>query len=290
MSDLLVFSVDVESETGAPIAKTYGVGPLPTLLFLEPDGAVRDQITGYLPPEPFLAEVQRIKRDEDTLSGYRREVEADPDDLDARYAFAKKLEAVGDIAGAEEQRAQIRERDPEGTSLASRRLAFEAAFTALQSDPDLDPAPLYALAAEETDKALLFDLWYVLWQVENNLAQGAEDDAKKAEHRTKWVAAGRQLWQHAAEDDIPSLGNNLAWSFWELRTELSADDRAFALEVATKTSKAAPEDASVLDTLACALHMNGRKEEALATLDRAIALDPENEEWRARRTVLEQDA
>lgn len=289
MSDLLAFPIDTESEAGAPIAKQYNVNGLPALLFLNSDGSVRDLISGYLPPEPFLEEVQRIKRNEDTISGYRKKVEADPDDLYARYKFAQKLESVGDLAGAKAQKAEIRKRDPEGKTVASRRLKFEEAMARVQND--LDPGPIYALAEKETDQELLFDIWYVIWRVEAFLMdqnEGEEGDSEAFEaHRVKWLAAARSVWSHTKEEEKARFGNELAWSFWEGREHLEQGDKTFALEIASGIAKASPDDASVLDTYACILFLNDKVEQAIATSKRAISLDPDNEEWKARLAIFE---
>ena len=289
MSDMLVFSIDTESEAGGPIAQKFNVRGLPALIFLEPDGTVRDLISGYLPPDPFIGEVRRIKSGKGTLSDFKRKIDANPDDLEARYAYAEKLASVGDQAGAQAQREEIAKRDPEGKSVASRRLRFDQALAQVQGD--LNAAPIYALAEKESDPELLFQMWNVIWQVEELHANSKDaDDATRAEHRAKWLAAGRTLWSHVSDEDVAALGNRLAWSLWEAREHLSDDDKAFALTVAMKTAQASPEDASVLDTYACTLYMNGKLDEAVATIKKAIALDPDNDEWQARLTMFETGA
>ncbi|MFT5288714.1 MAG: tetratricopeptide (TPR) repeat protein [Planctomycetota bacterium] len=281
MSDMLVFSVDTESEAGAPLAERFNVSGLPNLLFLDSNGSVRDVISGYMPPEPFIAEVQRIKRNEGTVSAQRALVELNPDDLDARYAFAEKLKSLGDVDGAAAQYAEIKARDPEGKSLASRRIAFGA--VAEKVGQDLDPAPLYELAKTETEPELLFQIWYMVWSLEGYLSKNDElSEEERAAAQVKWLAAGHSVWANVATDDAAAFGNSLAWSLWLERDTIDATEKAFALEVAARSAKDMPEDASTLDTYACVLFMNGRKAEALEAINTAIRLDPENEEWQAR--------
>jgi Flp pilus assembly protein TadD len=100
--------------------------------------------------------------------------------------------------------------------------------------------------------------------------------------RAKWIAAARELWSNTPEERHAGMGNNIAWSLYELRAEIGAEDKAFALEVAKVAAKAAPEDASVIDTLACTLHMNGQVEEAVKTVKRCLELEPDNAEWQRR--------
>ena len=103
MQDVLCYNVDTESEAGGPIAERYGVGPLPTLMVLEPDGSPRDVWLGYLPPDGFIATIQRIKSDVDTIGDFRRRIEADPKDYEVRKKLAEKLQLAGDDEGSAEQ-------------------------------------------------------------------------------------------------------------------------------------------------------------------------------------------
>lgn len=103
MKDVLCYSVDAESETGVPIAEKYAAKSFPTLVFLEPDGAERDRIAGYLPPDQFIAETQRVRRNEGTLPSLSERVAKDPKDLFARLDYARKLASKKDAAGVQAQ-------------------------------------------------------------------------------------------------------------------------------------------------------------------------------------------
>ena len=62
--------------------------------------------------------------------------------------------------------------------------------------------------------------------------------------------------------------------------------KAFGLEVALAAAEGS-SSANVLDTLACCYFMNGMTEKALATIDRCIELQPDNADWKKRRTEFE---
>ena len=290
MQDMIVLNVDSESETGLPIAKRYSVGPLPTLLFLNGDGAAVDGILGYLPPEPFKAEIERILRGEGTIDVLKKNVEANPDDLDARDKLAKKLESVGDKAGQEKQIAEILKRDPEGKNAVTRRLLFDRVVEQTLDVPrgELpDPQPLVDYLANETDSALIHQGHDLISRLYTAHAEKNADDAAKAEeHRSKAFASRKLAWKHCPDEGREGFGNALAWSLWEEREGLDDDAKAFALEVAMAAAKSS-NDANVLDTLACCYYMNGNAEKAIATIDRCIELQPDNAEWPKRRKMFE---
>ncbi len=283
MSDMLVFAVDAESETGAPLAERFNVNDhgLPRLLFLDSNGDVRDVIGGYMPPEAFIVEVQRIKRNEGTVSAERAEVAANPDDLDARFAFAERLKGIGDMDGADAQYAEIKARDPEGKSLPSHRINFErAAETLIET---LDLAPIYELAEAETFPSLRVEMRYMIWGAESYLssAETRTEEERKASF-VKWLAAGHELMASVPKEDAAAVAGEVAWSLWLESENIDESEKAFALELATRSRDANPEDASTVDTFACVLFMNGKKAEAIEAINKAILLDPENEEWRSR--------
>ena len=100
MGDILCMNIDKDSKAGGKVAELYGIGGLPTLLFLDSDGSPRDSIIGYLAPEPFLAEVKRIKSGAGTISGLRAELEKNNDNVLAHLELAAKLGGFNDKEGA----------------------------------------------------------------------------------------------------------------------------------------------------------------------------------------------
>ena len=88
-------------------------------------------------------------------------------------------------------------------------------------------------------------------------------------------------------DQVSPFGNSLAWSYYEARALLSPEDKAFALEVAERAQAAAKDDTSILDTYACCLSMNGKKDEAIRQVRRCIELEPDKQQWKDRLAELE---
>lgn len=289
MKGFVSLSVDAESKAGRPIAAKFTIRGYPALFFLAADGSVEDSISGYLPPDKFRQEAQRILAGKDTLGGLKRDVDADKTSVDKRYRLAQKLEQLGDSAGRDAQMAEVRKLDPDGKSLPMRRLALDAVLARInegyQKDRSLDVDALTGFLARESYPEILFMGNGVLVRMQEYLAKeaaGSGDATVAKQHAALARAALKAAWPHVPEDQIASFGNTLAWSFYEAREDLSPADKAFALEVAGKAADAAKDDAHAIDTYACCLYMNGKKDEALKQLDRCRELDPKADAWKDR--------
>ena len=289
MRDILCYSVDAEARENGKLVARYRPTSYPTLLFIEPDGELRERLVGFFDAKRFVAEVRRVKCNESTLSQLRALIEADPKDVDARYTLALKLKAYGDLRGYREQIEAIRKYDPEGTSLPSRRIELEKLRT--HAEGPLEPAELYLFLEGETDSTILFEGWYALWQLESYLEKAARKAPERKQHCELKFAAARALWPNVpcTSEHYAGIGNNIAWSMYEGRAKLTAEDLAWALGVAQAVVEAAPKEPYLVDTLACCLYAVGRKSEAIATVHRTIELDPVNPKWRDRLREFSKD-
>ena len=162
--DLVCMNLDAESAAGVPLAARFGADGLPSLVFVEPDGSLRERLSGFRPAQQFVQEIRRIRANEDTLGSIEKRIAANPDDLlarldlvmrlrrmhdakweremqsardriergtgfdpkspDDRFAIGRKLRLCGDEKGYQEQLAAIRALDPDGRSVPMRRLAL----------------------------------------------------------------------------------------------------------------------------------------------------------------------
>ena len=115
---------DAEKD-GADLAARFGVDSYPTMIFLDPTGSEMDRIIGYLPPEPFLERVKRI-RTGDTFLACLRQLEEDPGDIDAIERSVGGLLERSDPEGAI-SRIEAFHQATEGNELAlCRKLMFTA--------------------------------------------------------------------------------------------------------------------------------------------------------------------
>jgi thiol-disulfide isomerase/thioredoxin len=289
MKDIICLSIDAESKTGRPIAERFRLKGYPALILLAADGTPEDSIGGYLPPDKFKKEIQRVRAGQGTVGDFKKQVAADKADLDKRFQLAQKLQELGDDAGHDAQMAEIRKLDPEGKSLPLHRLAFEeviAKITAgFQKDQSLDTAAMATFLAKETYPELLFQGNASLAQMHAYLADQSEKagDANAAkQHGADSRAAMKAAWKVVPESKLVEYGNSVAGSLYEARESLAPADKAFALEVAEKVAGAAKDNVESIYVYSCCLFMNGRKDEALKQLARCVELDPKNDDFKDR--------
>ncbi|QQR38859.1 tetratricopeptide repeat protein [Devosia rhizoryzae] len=159
-----------------------------------------------------------------------------------------------------------------GIDFAQNNLAtfYENGRGGLAKDPE-EAVRLYALASDQ-GMAL----------ASNNLAQhyiqgtGVERDLAKAEdYFRKAISEGQPA-------DVASAQNNLAWMF---ATE--GDDLKDAEALSRAAVAAEPDKATYHDTLAWVLHKDGRSEEALPVIKKAIELDPADEAFSEHLEAIE---
>jgi thiol-disulfide isomerase/thioredoxin len=227
------------------------------------------------------AQMNTVRKKLERGEGYAR------DSIESRWAVASKLREVGELELYREQADAILRLDRQRKSLAARSIAIYDAIEHLRSKGE--DAPLRKLLKREKDSRLLFDGWRWVAALADERVKAAElesSDEDVAVYRREGREARKAAWPHCPLTERALFSNNLAWAYWQDRANLSAAERTFALEVATVAQQLEPNNVLLLDTFACCLWMNGRKDEAQRQVKRCIELDPENKEWRKRLTQL----
>lgn len=331
MKDILCYSVDAESEAGVPIAEKYGAKSFPTLVFLEPDGAERDRIGGYLPPDQFIAETQRVRRNEGTLPSLSANVAKNPKDLFARLDYARKLAAKKDAEGVQTQLTEalamiergegfdtqsiddqskllqrlgelghqqgVQDRlkaiellDPEGKSQVRRRIRIEEIANEMMQKSaqtqSFDTQPLRDFMAGEQYPELAFLGWGTVFDFERRGADEArkrEDAAGEKALKAASRTALAQAWRNRPPDNDGRWGIFFASVYYEDSDDTTAEEKAFAIEMAEKALAAMPTSADHFDMLACSYFAADRRADALATLDRGLVIDAANANLTKRR-------
>jgi thioredoxin-like negative regulator of GroEL len=303
--------VDAESADGRPIAERYGVTAWPALVYLESDGSLRDRFAGFRGAQQLVREFHRVHAGLGTFGEVERRAAANPKDAVARldlverlrqlhderwsremtaareaiergegfdakspddlFAIARRLRACGDPQGSEQKMAAIRALDPEGISAPLRRLALEQRLAEwnvrLRKDGVFDSAPIRAFLAEERHASVLFEGWSSLYATAVRVAK--TDDLRK-----QALECAREAWKRCPSDRTADFGREIAESLLAFASEFGEEERAFALDVAAKSSEAAPRSVDHLVTLAAWLELAGRKADAIAALERATAIEP----------------
>ncbi|MCC6406262.1 MAG: thioredoxin family protein [Planctomycetes bacterium] len=289
-------SVDTESSSGRVLSARFAVKKLPTLVWLSPNGDVRDVVTGYLGPDEFRRELARVRADRDTLAALEKRVLANSADLDARWRLARKLRDLGDTKGAQYQLRAIAELDREQKSLPMRLAKLEELLTRSYATYDehahrYDLGELEAFLAAESEPQVLFEGWFAHARmqgvhVEELRRRKAAKDELRAATLAQLATYRERAWPHRYPERAAYAANEIAWSHWEAAEFLDDDAKRFALGVAELAAAAEPDRPAILDTLACCRWMNGDRERARELVERCIELEPKNPEWKARRAAF----
>lgn len=302
LSAFVCVSADVAAPAGRDLVGRFGITTLPTLLFVGADGAPDDAILGYIASPTFASELQRIRDGRGTVGALRADAARDPTDLDRRFRLAIKLRDIGDSGRSDELFDSIKAEDPHGRTVIGAQLLLwdvqnEIATQARDvSDPlTYDLEPLYDHVARIRPDAVRFEAWD--WAARLERRRG---------NRAQALRAFRRAWDYLSDAARNDWGNEVFGFLWASRDDLAAADRRFGLEVARAAvaqAEAMPsldpatnfvlsgEDytayhAGTLDLLARALWLNGKRTEAREALDRALAMEPDNNDWIAREREL----
>jgi len=286
LKDVLCVHVDYDKQRD--IADRYAIKNPPVVVWFNSDGSARERVNGYQGADVFLSNFSRIKADIGTINELRRKTAAGGSDLDARYELYKKLKDVGDAHGAEDQKAAIQKLDPEGKSRGAHHFRYEQITKEIESYWDqtktLDMkkvADLQSFVEAETDPELVWDGWMRLSNTHEYLASQAQAQQKPeeaAQHRNL-----RRLYLSYAWRGVPEERDVLHdWIFvygqilWEQKDELSQADKDFFLAVTLRAVQVFDNEALAHDLRARALYVAGNKNEAIAEVVKALAIEPSN--------------
>jgi thioredoxin-related protein len=284
LKPVLCFSINADSEAGRALDASYPTEDhYPALIFLDSDGALRDRIIGYLPTRQFLPEVERILRNEDTLSDLREKVAKSPADVEAIWALACKLEQLGDLEACDKEIEHIKKLDPQGKSRPMHHLALSAAIKkSIRTDDD---EALRKLLAIEIYPELLFEGWNQLafqdlMRAKAASMQGLGELARR--HKLAYHQSHLNAWPNCPSNLRADYGNHVAWELYLDWSRVDEDLRQAAINVAREAVGAAPKAPEILDTLACLLFNDGQIDEAVRLMQKCIRLEPDRDLWEDR--------
>jgi tetratricopeptide (TPR) repeat protein len=284
LENVLSFCVDAESDAGVPLVNAFPTRQTyPALIFLNPDGSLRDRVGGYKNAEVVLSEFKRIIANHETLQDFENRVKSNPKNLSARWDLARKMSKLENKKGYEEQLKIIRELDPLGKSLTSRRISMRPILRS--PDNNLNPQPMRDFLAKETYPEILFRGWHNITWIERRLATHAIQKGNRelaATHMKAFHKAFRLAWEYCPRDRQAEVGNDIAYQLYLDWGSIDAEQREFAVEVSRDTVEVSPFIANYIDTYACCLFASGETEEAVKQIKKCIQLEPDRGFWQER--------
>jgi tetratricopeptide (TPR) repeat protein len=286
LKDFVCVRVDYDKQRD--LADRYRVKDPPVVIWLNPDGSPRDRVNNYQTLSVFRANLSRVKADIGTINESRHRIAANGNDLEARFDVYTRLKEVGDLKGADEQKAAITKLDPEGKSRGSHHFKYEAITTEIEQYWDQNQAlnmkrvgDLQAFTEVETDPELLWDGWMRLANTHEYLAGEAGKQGKleeAAQHRATRRKFLNLAWRSIPQDvdTLHSWGYSFAALYWEQREELNAEDKDTLLKITDRMVHTFDLDGLAFDYRAQALFISGQRKEAIEAVHKAMELDPTN--------------
>jgi thiol-disulfide isomerase/thioredoxin len=293
MEGFLVWNVNAETPEGRRLVKRFKITTYPSLVFVDPDGSPRDLIRGYLPPDAFKVEAERLLRNEDTISGYEARIKADPGDLDARIGLVKKYEQFGDILGRQKQLREIKRLDPEGKTLAGEYGLLEGEKNEILAiwnrTREIDTSRIERFLGKAKHAEVRYQGWTHIANTRHREAQqltGRVSEKRLSELRSFSRTAFEKAWADCPESERARDGVQMILVYCETY-DMTAEQARFVLGAARSLTEFAPEDPPVWDALATAEQVAGERKAALAAIRRCIELEPDNKRWTKRLQQLE---
>jgi tetratricopeptide (TPR) repeat protein len=261
---------DVEKGEGIELAKRFKIMNYPTILFLKPDGEEIDRLIGYLPAKEFLQVMKDYHNGVNTLDYYEAELEGDKDNIDLVYTVASKYVDRADREKAMPHLENVMALDSKNSQGYAEQALLQMADVERKAG-NMDAAIEHArhFIDDYPESQMLKEVFHNLAYYQNKA--GANEDA---------VGTYREMVEMFPGDT--SVLNAFAWA---------CAKSGFALEEATKAATKGVElsegDPGILDTLAEVYYARGMYEDAIATINKAIVLDPEDNYYKQQLAKFE---
>lgn len=108
------WKVDAEKGEGPELAKKYGVGGYPTIVFVDSKGDEVDRIVGYIPAKDFLKRIKDFNEGTNTYGAITKTLKENPDDIKANYLLGERIVTNdNNYKNAEPYFKKVLEKDPE---------------------------------------------------------------------------------------------------------------------------------------------------------------------------------
>jgi len=226
------------------------------------DGEEVDRIVGYLPPEEFAAELDRIRQNIGTISALQTEVEVDPNNIELWKSLAEKYEEKSDVVGAKDVWETISELDDTMAELSS----FKVAQYSTSLDGNIDK--IKSFIDTYPDSKYIGKAYHAIIKFHKK----NKDLASEA----KAFKVFSDLVVKMDEKDYNAL-NGYAWRMAELELNLKDALDKIRIAVGMIDEKELKSKAQVMDTEAEVLWKLGQIDDAIIVIDKCIGLQPDDE-------------
>lgn len=262
----VMIHLNIDKAETKPISKQFHLGGIPTVVVMDPKGQEVDRIIGYDDDrsawlKTLLASLYGI----DTIDDLQARYGAKPD-LDLAHTLAQKYldrgDAVGALAWVDKARTLKPDKDTDV------KLALIQGEAWLTTDPAKGTETLLGLATTP-DSPLATDAFETLSAHYKSRARNATSLEEKQAAKAARLDVFHKVV--AAQPSNPDVLTDYAYYCLGEGIEL---DRALA--AAQKASEVRKDDTDTLGILAEAYLKNGKKEQALETIDHALTLKPDD--------------
>lgn len=257
--------VDAEKGEGPELVERYRVQAYPTVLVLEATGIEKGRVVDFLPAEALLEALERIASGGNVLAELEDAVENDPDDLTKRYALGHAQLLAADAAAGRPTLDAVLVGDPlNELGLASKSLYDIALFSTykLEGEPEAAISEFRALQRRFPESKEAVRAHRYIGRIQCGL--GRTDEA---------IASLEAMV--ATQPDDPGLASSFGW--FSFREKCGPEQ---GLAAVRKGIGIAPEDADLRYVAAELLLALGHRDEALASILEASALEPKSAFYR----------
>lgn len=272
----VMIHLNIDKAETKPVSKQFHLGGIPTVVVMNPKGQEVDRIIGYDDDrsawlKTLLASMFGIDTIDDLQARY-----AGKPDLNLAHTLAQKSLDRGDAANALAWVDKARSLKPDKETDAKLALIQGEAW--LTTDPAKGIEALLGLATTPASP-LATDAFETLSAHYMRQARNATSVEEKRAAKAARLDVFHKVM--AAQPSNPDVLTDYAYYCLGEGIELDG-----ALAAARKASEVRKEDTDTLGILAEAYLKNGKKEEALKTIDHALTLNPDDDFLRRQKEKI----
>lgn len=270
----ILVHVNSDKPDGKLLRDKYHVKGLPTVIVFDSKGEEAARLLGYPGRSRWTKTILGYLYGIDTLQDLQAR-EAEAADRATELALANTYLDRGDdkAALAWVGKATSATPAPDAPTLASLELTRGVAL--LGVEPAKGVEALGGIASDASNPHSE-EAYYELLGYHRSRAKSAATTEEKAKAQADMLALYHRVMP--ARQNDPSFLNDYAWHCAEQKVELDQ-----ALAAAQKAVELSKGDPGILDTLAEVYYTMGRRQEAVATIDKAIAQKPDDSYFKDQR-------